>query len=208
MFFGGLRRFSAADEAYDLLEIYRDRLGLPDHVVERGREVFDRVKDTELLKYRGSLWVRAVMAASIYIACRESGIPVRFKDFELESSPLPRNTLELLLRTPAHQIARAYNKVVELLDLKTPRPNPHLFLRQIAERLGLDKQSVEKAEQLVEEAVRRGDAAGMRPATLAAAAVYVVCGERLGLQSLEKASGVSRQAFKRHAETLSRYVLE
>lgn len=203
-----MRNGSRLDEAYYLLDVYREKLSLPDHVVVRAREVFERVKDTAIAKYRGRNWLGAMMAASVCIACRESGLPVRFRDLWLEF-PAPRElrlvTMKLVTSVEA---ARAYKMIVETLGLRVQQPNPYAFLHLIAGRLELDRPTVERAEKLLREAVECSHAMGKQAATLAAAAIYAVCRQWLKPGRLEKASGVKRGSFMKHAETLSAYFLE
>lgn len=179
------------DKVDDLLEFYRQQFGLPDEVVGRAREIYEKAKEAGIMKGRSAF---SVMAAAVYAACRELGFPLRLKDLRLDY------TASLTWSTGSVMAGNAYRKLVSALGLAVKRPDPLAFLKLISERLQLSPEAYQAAEKLVEKAVAEGLHLRMKAPSLAAAAVYAVAAVREPL--LEKASGVNRVTFRRHAEKL------
>jgi transcription initiation factor TFIIB len=64
-------------QAFSELDRLRDKLELPDSVIEKTAYIYRKVQERGLLRGRS---IPAVLAAAIYIACRELGFPRILKD--------------------------------------------------------------------------------------------------------------------------------
>ena len=111
-----------------------------------------------------------VAGASLYIACKQAGIPKTLKDIA-EATGLDSNELF------SHVTA-----VTMQLGLSISRTDPSVFVRQIAERVnsrgfkyGVSEKSIKDAVLLLERVKNLPTVAGRRPFTMAAWALYRAC---------------------------------
>ena len=58
-------------QAFFQLEILKDKLGLPDTVVEKTAYIYRKAQERQLVRGRT---ISGILAAAVYIACREMGI--------------------------------------------------------------------------------------------------------------------------------------
>ncbi len=92
-------------QAFNELDILKDKLALPDAIVEKTAYIYRKVQKRGLVRGRT---ITALLAASAYIACREIGIPRSLRDIA-SASNIKRKHL-----------AKAYRLLLVELDLKVP----------------------------------------------------------------------------------------
>ena len=68
-------------QAFFQLEILKDKLGLPDTVVEKAAYIYRKAQERQLVRGRT---ISGILAAAVYIACREMGISRTLKDIVLQ----------------------------------------------------------------------------------------------------------------------------
>ena len=64
-------------QAFNELNRLKDKLGLPDSVIEKTAYIYRKVQERGLIRGRS---ISAILAAAAYIACREMGFPRTLKD--------------------------------------------------------------------------------------------------------------------------------
>jgi transcription initiation factor TFIIB len=79
-------------------------MGLPDSIVEKTAYIYRKAQERMLIRGRT---VSGILAAAIYIACRESGTPRTLKDISEGSN------------VKLKEIARSYRILYFKLDLKS-----------------------------------------------------------------------------------------
>ncbi|HZB17939.1 MAG TPA: TFIIB-type zinc ribbon-containing protein, partial [Nitrososphaeraceae archaeon] len=96
-------------QAFSELNRLKDKLGLPDSVIEKTAYIYRKVQERGLIRGRT---ISAILAAAVFIACREIGFPRTLKDITAISNIKRR------------YIAKAYRLLIIELDLKIPLPDP------------------------------------------------------------------------------------
>src|SRR5919197_1540728 len=95
--------------AFFKLDILKDRLGLSNSIVEKSAYIYRKAQERGLVRGRT---IPGVLAAAIYIACREMGISKTLKDIVAVSN--------IRLK----KISKTYRKLLVELDYKVPVSDP------------------------------------------------------------------------------------
>lgn len=145
--------------AFTLLSKLKDRLGLPDYVAEKAAYVYRKAQARGLIK--GDT-IGAVLAASIYVAVRESGVLRTLDDISESSNIKPKEAY------------RSYRRIVTELDIKVPMINPAKYIIRVANNLSFDEKAKRKALEILEVAQKKNILAGKDPTGMAASILYLV----------------------------------
>jgi len=182
-------------QAANVLEIYVDKLNLPQSVAEMAMSIYRKALRAGLVRGRS---IRSIVAAATYAACRLSGMPRDLREFERVYPLVKRKT-----------IAQGYRLLVKNLNIKIPVVEPSLYIRKIASRVGLDERTVQEALTILNKATSRGATVGKDPVGIAAAALYMACQEtmqNITQKDIARAAGVTevtvRNRFKGLKEAL------
>jgi transcription initiation factor TFIIB len=176
-------------EASRILEIYVDRLHLGRQVAEEAMAIYRKAFKMGLVRGRS---IRAVVAGSLYTACRLMNIPRDLREFE-EAYPIVRRRI----------VAQMYRLLVKSLGIKAPAHDPSIFVTKIASKLGLSQKTVQGALRILEEARGRGLVIGKDPVGMAAAALYIACdGLEVTQKDLAGASGVTEITIRHRSKEL------
>ncbi|MEM3507165.1 MAG: transcription initiation factor IIB [Candidatus Bathyarchaeia archaeon] len=142
------------------LDRLTDKLHIPASVKERAAVIYRKALEEGLVRGRS---IAAIVAASLYAACRLSETPRTLKDIAGAS------------RIRKKDVSRCYRLLLRELDIKMPIEDPAKLVSKIANRIGASMQIEKKALEIVEEAKKKGIVTGKDPTGLAAAALYVAC---------------------------------
>ncbi|MGC1928312.1 MAG: TFIIB-type zinc ribbon-containing protein, partial [Candidatus Nitrosopolaris sp.] len=96
-------------DAFNQLHTSKDKLGLPDAIVEKTAYIYRKAQERGLVRGRT---ISATLAAATYIACREIGIPKTLKEIA-EANNIKRKAL-----------AKSYRLLINKLDIKIPIIDP------------------------------------------------------------------------------------
>ena len=146
-------------EAFGILSRLKDKLGLPNHVVEKAAYLYRKAQHKGLI--RGST-ISSVLTASIYIAVRETGVPRKLDDIAKITNVSPKEAY------------RSYRRIVSELDIKVPALDPAKYIIKVANVLNFDERIKRKALDILEVAKRENVLAGKDPTGVAASIVYLV----------------------------------
>ena len=135
-------------------------LGLGMNVVEGASQIYRKVINDSNCQKKV---IMDLVSASIYITCREKGIPIIVK--ELEEIAMAKNTIKYC------------SKIREALGIKLESITPKLYIPYFATRLGVSGYDEWRAEELCERLLSSGVIVGMRPAPIAAAVLVYVSGK-------------------------------
>ncbi|MEM0380875.1 MAG: transcription initiation factor IIB [Desulfurococcaceae archaeon] len=177
-------------QAMNELERLADLLNLPRNVREEAARIYRLAVDKGLVRGRS---IENVVAATIYVACRELKIP-RTLDEIAEHTHSKRK-----------DIARCYRLLLKELDVKVKTSDPIDFVPRIAHALGLSGSVMKKAANLLNEAREKGVTAGKDPAGLAAAAVYIASlelGEKRTQKEVAQVAGVTEVTVRNRYKEL------
>jgi transcription initiation factor TFIIB len=146
-------------KAFSILSRLKDRLGLPNHITEKAAYTYRKAQDRGLV--RGDT-IDSVLAASIYVAARQSGVPRTLDEISEISNVKLKHA------------ARSYRRIVTQLDIKAPIIDPSKYIMKVANKLGFDEKIKRKALELMEKAQKKNILVGKDPVSLAASILYLV----------------------------------
>jgi transcription initiation factor TFIIB len=146
-------------KAFSILSRLKDRLGLPNHITEKAAYTYRKAQDRGLV--RGDT-VDSVLAASIYVAARQSGVPRTLDEISEISNVKLKHA------------ARSYRRIVTQLDIKAPMIDPSKYIMKVANKLGFDEKIKRKALELMEKAQKKNILVGKDPVSMAASILYLV----------------------------------
>jgi transcription initiation factor TFIIB len=147
-------------QAFSELDRLKDKLGLPDSVIEKTAYIYRKVQERGLVRGRT---ISSVLAAAAYIACREMGFPRILKDITAISNIKHR------------YIAQAYRLLIMELDLKIPLIDPTKCIIRIANNAKISEKTKRLAIDIMHNIIKSGISAGKDPMALAAAVLYLSC---------------------------------
>jgi transcription initiation factor TFIIB len=146
-------------QAFTILSTLKDKLGLPDYVTEKAAYVYRKAQDKGLI--RGDT-IGSVLAASIYVAVRESGVLRTLDDISISSNVKPKEAY------------RSYRRIVTELDIKVPMIDPAKYIIRVANNLNFDEKAKRQALDILEQARKKHILAGKDPTGMAASILYLV----------------------------------
>jgi transcription initiation factor TFIIB len=171
-------------QAFGELDRLKDKLGLSDAIVEKAAYIYRKAKEKELIRGRT---ISSVLAATIYMACREMGAPRSIRD------------MTEITNVKSTEIAHAYRLLVLELDLKVPLIDPAKYVVKIANKAKISEKTKRIAIDTMEEIVKREISAGKNPMGLAAAVLYVSClenNENMTQKDIAEAAGVTEVTIR------------
>jgi transcription initiation factor TFIIB len=145
-------------KAFAELDILRDKLALPDSVVEKTAYIYRKAQSRGMVRGRT---VSAMLAAAIYIACREMGVGKTLKDIA-QGANVKSKTL-----------SQSYRILLTELDIKTPMLDPMRCVVKVANKMHLHERITRQGMDVMHTAIRKEASAGKNPMGLAAAVLYI-----------------------------------
>jgi transcription initiation factor TFIIB len=181
-------------QAFGELKRLSDKLAVSDAVTERAAYFYRKAFERNLVRGRS---ITAIMAASLYAACRDCQIPRTLKDIAAVSNVKKKD------------LARSYRLLHREMDFKMPVAEATKCVSRIASRAGMSEMTQRRAREILARATQTGISAGKDPMGLAASALYVACtleGEAKTQKDIAEAAGVTevtiRNRFKGLKEAL------
>jgi len=135
-------------------------LNLPHHVKEEAIQLYRRAFKKKLLRGRS---INAMVAASLYFACRKKRIP--------------RTLQEILDQTSesGKDVRRAYKALIRELKLKAPLTDPSSLIPRYVASLNLPIEIERLSIQIVKEFRKKYPTSGKDPKGICAGAIYLAC---------------------------------
>jgi transcription initiation factor TFIIB len=171
-------------QAFSELDRLSDKLAVPEAVVEKAAYIYRKALERGLVRGRS---ISAVIAASLYAACRDRETPRTLKDLAAVSNVKKKD------------IARCYRLLLKEMDIKMPVADPTKCVSRIASRAGLTEKTKRRAFEILKKAEAARISAGKDPMGLAAAALYVSCtleGEDKTQRDVAEAAGVTEVTIR------------
>jgi transcription initiation factor TFIIB len=182
--------------AFFKLDILKDRLGLSDSVVEKTAYIYRKAQERGLVRGRT---ISGVLAAAIYIACREMGISRTLKDIAAYSD------------VKLKEVAKSYRLLCIELDLKVPIVDPMKYIAKVANKANLSEKTKRQAAEIMNNITKREISAGKNPMGLAASVLYMSSlktGENITQGHLSDAAGVTEVTLRnRYKDLMNRLEL-
>ena len=174
--------------AFSELGILKDKLGLSDAIIERTAYIYRKAQERGMLRGRSIL---AVLAAAIYIACRQLDAPRTLDDIATASNVKRKS------------IAKSHRDLIFQLHLNLPSIDTTKCVAGVANKANISEKTKHQAINLMTDVVKNGIAAGKDPMGLAATVLYASCiktGEQKTQFELAKAAQITdatiRNRFK------------
>ena len=146
-------------QAFNELDKLKDKLGLPDAVIERTAYIYRKARQRGLVRGRTT---DGILSAAIYIACRDLGVPKTLKEVAAASS----------IRFKI--LSRSYRILVTELDISTPPViDPMKCIVKVANNADLNENTKRQAMDVMNNLTKREISAGKHP--MAVAATVLLC---------------------------------
>ncbi len=176
--------------AFSELHRLKDKLSLPDSVLEQAAYIYRKALDKKLVRGRS---ISAMIGSALYAACREVETPRTLKEIA-ETSNIKKGDL-----------ARCYRLLVKELDLKMPVVDSVQNVARIASKIGLSEKTKRYAIEILRKAEENKTSSGKNPIGLAAAALYLSFdknGENKSQQDLGKAANITEVTIRNRCNGL------
>jgi transcription initiation factor TFIIB len=177
-------------QAFTILAKIKERMSLPDPVVEKAAYIYRRAQERKLIRGRT---IGSVLAASIYIASRQMGVLRTLDDVSAASDIKPKD------------VGRSYRMLVSNMELQVPMLEPTKYVVKVANNINISERTKRKAVAIILEAQRRGVSVGKDPMGIAASVLYLagqVTGEYKTQADIAKAAGVTEITVRNRAREL------
>src|SRR5215212_1274032 len=182
--------------AFFELDILKDRLGLSNSIVEKSAYIYRKAQERGLVRGRT---IPGVLAAAIYIACREMGISRTLKDIAAYSD------------VKFKEVAKSYRLLCLELDLKVPIVDPMKYIAKVANKANLSEKTKRQAAEIMNNVTKTEISTGKNPMGLAASVLYMSSmktGENITQGDLSYASGVTEVTLRnRYKDLMNRLEL-
>ena len=166
-------------------------MSLPDNIKEAAALIYRKAVKKNLIRGRS---IEGVVAASIYAACRQCGVP-RTLDEVAENTSSDRR-----------EIGRTYRFMTRELNLKLMPTNPQDYLQRFCSELNLDGPVQNKSAEILRDATERELTSGKGPTGVAAAAIYIssiLCNERRTQREVADVAGVTEVTIRNRYKELT-----
>jgi len=176
--------------AFQKLYSLKDKLGLSDSIVEKTAYIFRKVHGRDLVRGRT---IDGMLAAALYIVCREMGTSITLKDIAAASNLTYKD------------ISRNYSVLVFELDIKIPLVDPMKCIVKVANKLGVNEKTKKQAMNIMSEVVKREMTPGKVPMGLAGSVLYLssqITGEVISQANVAQAAGTTEVTIRNRFKDL------
>lgn len=146
--------------AFGRIAAVSDRLELLPVVKERAQGLYKQADE----KFSpGGRKIDGYVAASLYIACRQEGVPRSIKE------------ICAFAAVPKKQVNRCFKQMLTVLDDALKTVSSSDYMHRFCSQLKLDVKVANAASHIAAEAVKRGAVGGRCPTSVAAASIFLAC---------------------------------
>ena len=179
-------------QAFEHLDKLKDKLGLSDAIIEKTAYIYRKAQESGMVRGRT---INSVLAASLYIACREMGVSRTLKDIAAISN------------IKRKEIARMYRLMFFELDVKIPIVDPLKCIAKVANKANLSEKTKRQAAEIMNNVTKREISAGKDPMGLAASVLYLSSfntGETITQNNIAYAAGVTEVTLRNRVKDLKK----
>jgi transcription initiation factor TFIIB len=179
-------------QAFEHLDMLKDKLGLSDAIIEKTAYVYRKAQVNGMVRGRT---INSVLAASLYITCREMRISRTLKDIAAISN------------IKRKELARMYRLMFFKLDVKIPIVDPLKCVVKISNKINLSEKTKRKAISIMNDVTKKEISAGKDPMGIAATVLYLSClktGEHRSQIDIANAAGVTEVTVRNRFKDLKR----
>ena len=171
-------------QALSELNKLKDKLVISASVLEKAAYIYRKALEKKLVRGRS---ISAMIAASLYAACRDAETPRTLKDVAVAANVKRKD------------ISRCYRLLHQELDLKMPVVDPIQCISRISSKLKMTEKAKRYAVKVLQEAQESKESAGKDPMGLAATALYLSCvknGVSITQRDMAEAAGVTEVTIR------------
>jgi transcription initiation factor TFIIB len=175
-------------QAFFQLDVLKDKLGLSGVIVEKSAYIYRKAQAKMLVRGRT---IAGVLAAAIYIACREMGAPRTLKD------------IATACNVKRKELSKDYRMLHSRLDLKVPQLEPMKCIAKVANMAKLGERTKRQAAEIMSNVTKKEISAGKDPMGLAASILYlssIKTGEIITQSDIARAAGVTEVTVRNRAK--------
>ena len=168
----------------------KEKLFLPEAVVEKAAYIYRKALEKNLIRGRT---IYGLIAASLYAACRESGVPRTLNEIS-NSGNIRRK-----------ELSTCYRLLLKELELKMPVLDSVSCIAKIASNTGLPEKTKRYAVKILKKAEADQIMAGKDPMGMAASALYLASleiGDGITQRVMAEASGVTEVTIRNRCKSL------
>lgn len=145
------------EKALIILDTYTGNLNIPDNAKEHAAYIYRKAAEMNLI--RGSS-IPSMMAASVYISCKQLGIPRSM------------NETSKISNVSKKKLAGSYRRLIKNLKLKID-PTEVNYLSKVTNSLSVSQQVTRLANKIITDAKKKQVHVGKNPMGIVAASVYL-----------------------------------
>lgn len=180
--------------AHAMSEMQRlaSQMGISRDIMETAAVLYRKVIENGLTRGRS---IDAMIAASLYLACR------------LHSLPRPLDEIEQYSRFDRKELGYCVRTILSKLRIKVPRAKATDFIPRFGTELGVSAKTQRRAIKILEQAREKGLTSGKDPTGLAAAALYIASmleGERRTQSEVSRVVAVTEVTVRNRYRELIR----
>src|SRR3989344_2349169 len=167
-------------------------LGLEESIRESSALLYRKCVEKGLIRGRQ---IESVVSAVIYAICRQYGIPRTLDE------------IAVIAEIPKKEIGRTYRWITQELGLKVPLTIPRFYISRFVTALRLSGETQQKANEILNQALKKGLISGRGPMGVAAAAVYIASvstGERRTQKEVADVAGVTEVTIRNRYRELKK----
>ena len=175
-------------QAFFQLDVLKDKIGLSDSMVEKTAYIYRKAQSRKLTRGRT---VSGVLAAAVYIACREMGAHRTLDDIATACN-VKRN-----------ELSKDFRMLHTRLDLKIPQIEPMKCIAKVANIAKLGERTKRQAAEIMSNVTKKEISAGKDPMGLAASILYlssIKTGEIITQSDIARAAGVTEVTVRNRAK--------
>ncbi|ORY03902.1 TFIIB-domain-containing protein [Basidiobolus meristosporus CBS 931.73] len=146
-------------QAYKEISAMCDAIGLPKLIGDIAKQLYKRVEDEKLLRGKPN---ESIIAACIFIACRQENVPRTFKE------------ICALTQVPKKEIGRCFKALARVLETNVNTMGSEDLMSRFCSNLSLPMEVQKAAVDLTKKAKEVGTLAGKSPVSIAAACIYLI----------------------------------
>jgi transcription initiation factor TFIIB len=160
-------------------QILKNGLGLSDKIIDEAKLVIRNASENGLVRGRTHT---TVVAAAVYIACRET------------EAPRPLHDIATIVNVKRKILAKYCRILMNKLYLNLPTIDPSKCIVNLADTINADEKAKRLASVMMNEIIDKGISAGKNPMAITACILYICCrraGYRTSQASIAKAAGIT-----------------
>ena len=177
-------------QALTELNRLKDKLAISANVLEKAAYLYRKAMEKKLVRGRS---ISAMIAASLYAACRDTETPRTLNDVA-DAANVKRK-----------DISRCYRLLHKELELKMPVVDSIQLIARISSKLAIPEKTKRYAVKVLQEVQERKESSGKDPMGLAASALYLACvknGVSITQRDLAEAAGVTEVTIRNRYKSL------